>query len=218
MSLFWCGFCVTVNFEHSCVFRLGIAAVSFCRKDRLTSNSSLFCKAACVDACSKIFPGVFLGVRGIFRDSSSLNLLVVFLGLALFPRWLLSLLISHSHFPELVFSPVGFFLFRWFFFAAIFCCLVSSKRNLLIFSWFLLYSPTFLHKTKCISPGFYSAMTGSFNGYFSVVIGKSFFLITVFFLIGVSVVIVWAEYPVIEQSSIMFHCGANVRRGSFFSC
>ena len=69
------------------------------------------------------------------------------------------------------------------------CSVFSSKQNFLIFSWLCLYSPTVLHATICIRRGFSS---GS-RGIVSVTIAESFFLITVFFRLSVSSVIVWGE-------------------------
>ena len=75
------------------------------------------------------------------------------------------------------------------------CCLAravfSSKQNFLIFSWLRLYSPTVLHATICISLGLGSG-SGS-RGFVSVTMAKSFLLITVFFRLSVSNVIVWGE-------------------------
>ena len=51
----------------------GVADVSVCRNDQYTSKSSLFCRAACLNACSKASPGVFFVVRGLFRESSLFN-------------------------------------------------------------------------------------------------------------------------------------------------
>ena len=42
--------------------------------------------------------------------------------------------------------------------SCIFFCLASSKQNFLIFSWFLLYSPTVLHATMCIRRGLFSTV------------------------------------------------------------
>ena len=42
--------------------------------------------------------------------------------------------------------------------SCIFFCLASSKQNLLIFSWFLLYSPTVLQATMCIRRGLFSTI------------------------------------------------------------
>ena len=66
-----------------------------------------------------------------------------------------------------------------------FAFLASSKQNFLIFSGFRLYSPTVLHATIWISRGFVSG-----KGVGSVAITRSLFLITVFFLNGLSIVIV----------------------------
>ena len=63
--------------------------------------------------------------------------------------------------------------------------LASSKQNFLIFSWFLLFSSIFLHATMWIKRGFVSG-----NGLVSVAIAMSFFLITVFFLNGESIVMI----------------------------
>ena len=95
-----------------------------------------------------------------------------------------------------------------------FICLASSKHNFSIFSWFLLYSPTVLHATMCINRGLFSTVFCVGSAFFSVTIARSFFLITVSFLNGLSIVIVCGEYPVIVPSSMMFHCGASVCRGS----
>ena len=62
--------------------------------------------------------------------------------------------------------------------------------------------------------GLCSIIGGIGSAFLSVTVAKSFFLITVFFLSGVSIVIVRGEYPVILPSSIMFHCGASVCHGS----
>ena len=67
----------------------------------------------------------------------------------------------------------------------------SSKQNFLIFSWFRLYSPTALHATICISLGLGSGSLS--RGFVSVTMAKSFLLITVFFRLSVSSVIVWGE-------------------------
>ena len=64
--------------------------------------------------------------------------------------------------------------------------LASTKQNLCIFYWFLLYFPTVLHATMCISVGF-----GSGIDLVSVAIAMSFFRITVFFRKRVSIVIVF---------------------------
>ena len=71
----------------------------------------------------------------------------------------------------LIASRVLFVPSGWF---AAFCFLDSSKQNLRIFSWFLLYSPTVLHATIWINLGF------SGIGLVSVAIAISFFRITVF--------------------------------------
>ena len=62
-------------------------------------------------------------------------------------------------------------------------CFFSSKQNFLIFSLFYLYSPTVLHATKSISLGLF--------GIVSVAMAMSLFLISVSFIFGVSIVIVW---------------------------
>ena len=60
------------------------------------------------------------------------------------------------------------------------------NKTFFIFSWFPLYSPTVLHATMCISRCFCSGL----RGFVSVTMARSFFLITVFFRLSVSSVIV----------------------------
>ena len=78
-------------------------------------------------------------------------------------------------------------------------------------SWFLLYLLAVLHATMCIRRGFCS---GCGSGFVSVVMTMYFFLWLCFFLLGVSIVIVCGEQPVIVPSGIIFRCGAKVGLGS----
>ena len=112
--IFWLAF-VSLSMSKIRLFPVWqIAAVSICGNERLTSNISLFCSAAFLDACSNIYSGIFLGLRGLFRDSSFLKQLVALLGGGCcFPRWLLLMLISRCRFPEFVWGPFGVFLLSW---------------------------------------------------------------------------------------------------------
>ena len=129
----------------------------------------------------KILPEVF-SVCGLCRDSSLLNQLVAFLGMVFafgtgcFLFWFLV-----ATFLTLSGAQLDFFFSVRGFFTAVLSCLVSSQQNFLVFSWFLLYSPTILLATVCISRGFCSGVTDCFIGFFSVIVARSFFLITVFF-------------------------------------
>ena len=92
------------------------------------------------------------------------------------------------------------------------CSAFSSKQIFLIFSWFLLYSPTVLHTTICIRRGIGS----SSRGIVSVTMARSFSLITVFFRLSVSSVIVcggvvcnrtvWNYIPLRSHGSPGFGC------------
>ena len=62
----------------------------------------------------------------------------------------------------------------------------------------------------CINLGF-SVVS---SGFVSVTIAKSFFRMTLFFLVLVSSVFMWGVYFVMVSSGIIFHCGFNVPRGS----
>ena len=95
--------------------------------------------------------------------------------------------------------------FPWLEDCAFLIALASSKQNLRIFSWLRLYSPTVFHATICDGVGI---------GIVSVAMAISFFLITVFSRLGVSMVTAWGVYPVIVPSGIIFHWDANIGFGS----
>ena len=193
-------------------------AVSIVRNDRLASNFMQLCSAACLAPCCNSSPGDFFGVLVLFREVCFYNQLVPFWCYlrcyCCLSDWLLPFLIHDGHTFTLSGVHLMFFLDDDGMDSVVFSCLASSKQNFLIFSWFLLYSPTVLHAIICMGRGFCSIIYGLGSAFFLVTVSKSFFLITVFFINGVSIVIVCGEYPVIVPSSILFHCGASVCRGS----
>ena len=103
----------------------------------------------------------------------------------------------------------------WLVDCAFFAAFDSSKQNMRIFSWLRLYSPTISHATMWIKRGFVSGGLGcgGGSGIDSVAIAMSFFLMTVFFRWGVSMVTVCGEYPVIVLSGIIFHWDGSVGLG-----
>ena len=126
----------------------GIADVSIFRNDRLLSNLLLFWSADSLAPCSKTLLGDFVGVLVLFRDVSSLNQLVAFLGVdASFRVGCFLFCFLVATFLTLSGVQLVFFLTVLGLFSAAFYCLVSSKHNFLIFSCFFLYSPTILQAT-----------------------------------------------------------------------
>ena len=123
-------------------------------KDLLALCSSLFWRVTSFDRCSNNCPGLTFGNRGLFLAPPCFNQLVVFFGvtgLFVFFCFLWFCLATFLTFAglqlEVLLSAFAFFVFdSWVgcdLFAAL-NCFASSKQKFLIFSWFLLYSPTVL--------------------------------------------------------------------------
>ena len=139
-------------------------SISILRNDLFTSCSSLFCRATNFERYSNICPGLAFWLRDLLLALSCFNQLVVLFGVTgLFVFccffWLCAaVLLTFAGLQlEILLSGLLFLvLARWNVsprcsLFAVFSCLASSKQNFLIFSWFLLYSPTVLQATYCIA-------------------------------------------------------------------
>ena len=136
--------------------------------DLLAVCSSLFWRATSFDRCSNNCPGLTFGVRGLFLAPPCFNQLVVFFGvtgLFVFCCFLWFFTATFLTFAglqlEVLLSALEFFVFDLWVGSPVGCdlfaalnCFASSKQNFLVFSWFLLYLPTVLQATMCISLGF----------------------------------------------------------------
>ena len=148
--------------------------------ERIATNVSLFCNAACFEPWTKTLPVIYLlRIHGRFLESFFFNHLVDLLGVVT------AFDLGCCCFISFLLPP---FLFVWCLagvpdeelFDVAFSCLASSKQNFSFFSWFF-----YTYLRFCKQP--YDLVLVSVQLQFL----KFFFLITVFFLIGVTIFIVW---------------------------